>query len=245
MNVIASADVEFLEIQNVGTNFTGGTMAVDADETGSLTDNKLSAVTPMKLTAMTVDGVETAVIDVAVSGTNGTDGYGDGFTWKWTTASSGTASNKGVTATWSYADVTSGTEKYYLLNNFKFRMTVDGVTTEKLYASTVTLGGAITPDALDEAVRIMIVGTDGIQIYYCGTQTWSYFNADGTAAATGTNSFGLINNIAYQADNADNQAVKVFIYYEGDDSRLFTANLNSLNGVTANITFTTGGATVS
>lgn len=29
MNVIASADVEFLEIQNVGTNFTGGTMAVN------------------------------------------------------------------------------------------------------------------------------------------------------------------------------------------------------------------------
>ena len=31
MSVIASADVEFLEIQNVGTDFTGGTIAVNAD----------------------------------------------------------------------------------------------------------------------------------------------------------------------------------------------------------------------
>ena len=48
-----------------------------------------------------------------------------------------------------------------------------------------------------------------------------------------------------QGDADDGQAVQVFVYYEGDDSRLFTANLNSLAGVTANITFTTGGATVS
>lgn len=245
MNVIASADVEFLEIQNVGTNFTGGTIAVNADEAGSLTNNKLSPVTPMKLTAMTADGAETAVIDVTAPGTNGTNGYGDGFTWKWTTASSGTASNKGATATWSYADVTSLTEKYYLLNNFKFRMTVDGVTTDKLYASAVELDRTITADAMDEAVRIMIVGADGIQIYDCGTKTWSYYNADGTAASTGTNNFSLISSVAYQGDADDGQAVQVFVYYEGDDSRLFTANLNSLAGVTANITFTTGGATVS
>lgn len=49
MNVTATADVKFLEIQNVGTNFTGGTIAVDADKAGSKTDYKLSPVTPMQI----------------------------------------------------------------------------------------------------------------------------------------------------------------------------------------------------
>ena len=50
MNV--TADVKFLEIQNDGTDFTGGTIAVDADKAGSKTDYKLSPVTPMQLTAL-------------------------------------------------------------------------------------------------------------------------------------------------------------------------------------------------
>lgn len=239
MNVTATADVKFLEIQNVGTNFTGGTTTVDADEAGSTTDYKLSPVTPMQLTAMDNTGTENAVLDVKTTGTNGTDGYGDGFAWKWTTASSGTASAKGADATWANADVTSEDAKYYLLNNFKFRMTVDGVTTTNLYASEVTLSKAITSKAMDEAVRVMIVGVNGIQIYDAGAQTWSYFNADGTAYTGDANAFGLISRIAYQADNANGQTVKVFVYYEGDDTELYTANLNSLKGVTANITFTT------
>ena len=85
----------------------------------------------------------------------------------------------------------------------------------------------------------MIVGTNGIQIYDAGTKTWSYFNADGTAYTEDTANFGLINNVAYQEANGEAQAVKVFVYYEGDDAELYTANLNSLKGVTANITFTT------
>lgn len=221
MNVTATAEVKFLEIQNVGTNFTGGTIAVDADKAGSKTDYKLSPVTPMQLTATDKTGTEKTVLDVKTTGTNGTDGYGDGLAWKWTTASSGTASTKGAEAEWKNADVTSDTAKYYLLNNFKFRMTVKDVTTTNLYASEVTLDNTITSKAMDEAVRVMIVG------------------ADGTAYAGDTANFGLINTVAYQEVNGDEQAVKVFVYYEGDDTELYTANLNSLKGVTANITFTT------
>lgn len=165
MNVTATADVKFLEIQNVGTNFTGGTIAVDADKAGSKTDYKLSPVTPMQLTATDKTGTEKTVLDVKTTGTNGTDGYGDGLAWKWTTASSGTASTKGTEAEWK--------------------------------------------------------------------------NADGTAYTGDTANFGLINTVAYQEVNGDEQAVKVFVYYEGDDAELYTANLNSLKGVTANITFTT------
>lgn len=191
------------------------------------------------LTATDKTGTETTALDVKTTGTNGTDGYGDGLAWKWTTASSGTASAKGAEAEWKNADVTSDTAKYYLLNNFKFRMTVKDVTTTKLYASEVTLDDTITSKAMDEAVRVMIVGANGIQIYDAGAKTWSYFNADGTAYTGDTAEFGLINTVAYQEVNEDNQAVKVFVYYEGDDAELYTANLNSLKGVTANITFTT------
>ena len=239
MNVTATADVKFLEIQNVGTDFTGGTIAVDADEAGSKTNYKLSPVTPMQLTATDKTGTEKTVLDVKTTGTNGTDGYGDGLAWKWTTASSGTASAKGAEAEWKNADVTSDTAKYYLLNNFKFRMTVKDVTTTNLYASEVTLDNTITSKAMDEAVRVMIVGANGIQIYDAGTKTWSYFNADGTAYTEDIANFGLMNTVAYQEVNGDEQAVKVFVYYEGDDAELYTANLNSLKGVTANITFTT------
>ena len=239
MSVTATADVKFLEIQNVGTDFTGGTIAVNADEAGSKTDYKLSPVTPMKLTDMTKDGSETTALDVKESGTDGTDGYGEGFAWKWTTASSGLSSAKGAETAWTNADVTSEDAKYYLLNNFKFRMTVKDVTTTNLYASEVTLDNTITSKAMDEAVRVMIVGANGIQIYDVGTKTWSYYNADGTVYNGDQNNFGLIKTVAYQEDNADNQAVKVFVYYEGDDTELYTANLNSLKGVTANITFTT------
>ena len=239
MNVTATADVKFLEIQNVGTDFTGGTIAVDADEAGSTTEYKLSPVTPMKLTDMAKDGTETTALDVKNSGENGTDGYGDGLAWKWTTASSGLSATKGAETAWTNADVTSKDAKYYLLNNFKFRMTVKDVTTTNLYASEVTLNNKITSKAMDEAVRVMIVGANGIQIYDAGTKTWSYFNADGTVYNGDQNSFGLISSVAYQENNADGQAVKVFVYYEGDDTELYTANLNSLKGVTANITFTT------
>ena len=239
MNVTATADVKFLEIQNVGTDFTGGTIAVDADKAGSKTDYKLSPVTPMQLTATDKTGTEKTILDVKTTGTNGTDGYGDGLAWKWTTASSGTASTKGAEAEWKNADVTSDTAKYYLLNNFKFRMTVKDVTTTNLYASEVTLDNTITSKAMDEAVRVMIVGANGIQIYDAGTKTWSYFNADGTAYTEDTANFGLMNTVAYQEVNGNEQAVKVFVYYEGDDTELYTANLNSLKGVTANITFTT------
>ena len=127
----------------------------------------------MQLTATDKTGTEKTVLDVKTTGTNGTDGYGDGLAWKWTTASSGTASTKGAEAEWKNADVTSDTAKYYLLNNFKFRMTVKDVTTTNLYASEVTLDNTITSKAMDEAVRVMIVGADGIQIYDAGTKTWS------------------------------------------------------------------------
>ena len=235
MTVMANADVEFLEIANVGTNFDGKTIAVDANNDGE--NLKLNPVTPLKVSAMDKNGTEQSDLDLSTTGTKGTDGWADGFTWKWTTAQVGTASAKGDEAAWNYANTSDdATEKYYLLNNFKFRTTVDGVETDKLYASTVELTKTVDSGKMDEAVRVMIVGANGCQIYNVGTKTWSYFDKDGKAVQKDAFS-GLISKVVYGAADSENQAVKVFLYYEGADNSLYTTNLNTMEGVTTNITF--------
>ena len=240
MTVMANADVEFLEIANAGTNFDGKTIAVDATNSGE--NLKLNPVTPLKVSAMDKTGTEQSDLALSTTGTKGTNGWADGFTWRWTTAQVGTASAKGNEAAWNYANTSDdATEKYYLLNNFKFRTTVSGVETDKLYASTVEIKKAnsqdnVAQDALDESVRVMIVGANGIQIYNVGTGAWSYFDKDGKSVQK--NAFdGLISSVVYGADNSENQSVKVFLYYEGADDSLYTTNLNTMEGVTANITF--------
>ena len=235
MTVMANSDVEFLEIANVGTNFDGKTIAVNADNSGA--NLKLNPVTPLKVTAMTKDGTEGTDLDFKTSGTLGTEGYAEGLSWKWTTAQVGTASAKGNEAAWQYAKTAADAEeKYFLLNNFKFRTTVSGVETDKLYASTVDLTNNVTKNAMDEAVRVLIIGANGSQIYNVGTQQWSYFDKDGKSVAK-DNFEGLITKVVYGADNSENQSVKVFLYYEGADAALYTTNLNTMQGVTANITF--------
>ena len=233
MSVIASSEVEFLEIQNATVDFTGGTITIDAKNAGNTTNLDLKPVTPFTVADLTAAGSENTA-QLAKSATSSADGYGDGFIWTWTTAGTGVASAKGATATWTRADF-SGGDKFYLLNNFKFRTTVDGVTTDKLYASTVSVSGLVS-DALDEAVRILIVGEDGMQMYDVGTSSWTYFDKDG-ATVQKTSFKGLYDTVVYQDVDGEDQAIKVFIYYEGDDAQLFTANLNSMAGVTVGITF--------
>lgn len=233
MSVIASSEVEFLEIQNKGTAFTGGTVTVQATNAGNTTDLDLKPVTPF--TVATLDASASENITQIAKSANDTDpGYGDGFIWTWTTAETGTASTKGTTATWTRADFT-GNDKYYLLNNFKFRTTADGVETDKLYAETVTVTG-LEDDALDEAVRVLIVGANGMQIYDVGASSWTYYDASGKRVEK-ANFVGLIDKVKYQDVNGELYPVQVFIYYEGDDAQLFTANINSMKGVTVGITF--------
>lgn len=233
MSVIASSEVEFLEIQNNGTAFTGGTVTVQATNAGNTTDLDLKPVTPF--TVATLDALASENSTQIAKSANDTDpGYGDGFIWTWTTAETGTASTKGTTATWTRADFT-GNDKYYLLNNFKFRTTADGVETDKLYAETVTVTG-LESNALDEAVRVLIVGANGMQIYDVGASTWTYYDASGKRVEK-ANFVGLIDKVKYQDVNGELYPVQVFIYYEGDDARLFTANINSMKGVTVGITF--------
>lgn len=240
MSVIASAEVEFLEIQNKSVDFTGGTIAVEASNAGNITNLNLRPVTPFTVADLSKNGTENTN-QLAKSTTTSAEGYGDGFIWTWTTAQVGTASTKGTEAPWVHAFVSGDTASYYLLNNFKFRTTVDGVETDKLYASTVTVSGLVS-DALDEAVRVLVVGANGMQMYDVGTSSWTYYDADGAKVEKA--SFpGLLDKVVYQADDGESQAIQVFIYYEGDDARLFTANLNSMAGVTVGVTFSVDGTT--
>lgn len=233
MSVIASSEVEFLEIQNKDVAFTGGTITVNATNAGNTTDLNLKPVTPFTVADLSATGTENTN-QIAKSENKSDAGYGDGFIWTWTTAETGTASTKGTTATWTRADFT-GNDKYYLLNNFKFRTTADGVETDKLYAETVTVTG-LESNALDEAVRVLIVGANGMQIYDVGETTWTYYDSTGKNVAKAEFG-GLIDKVAYQEVNSESYPVQVFIYYEGDDARLFTANINSMKGVTVGITF--------
>ena len=236
MTVTANADVEFLEIANVGDSFDGKTIAVYAKAAG--TGLKLNPVTPLKVSAMDKDGVEQNDLDYSTAGTEGTNGWADNFTWKWTTAQVGTASAKGTEAAWQYANTSSdASEKYYLLNNFKFRTTVSGVETDKLYASTVTLKKAVDTDNMDEAVRVMVVGANGMQIYNVGANEWTYYDATGKKVEKAAFA-GLISKVNYNQDvTSADHTVKVYLYYEGADDALYTTNLNTMEGVTANITF--------
>ena len=237
MSVIATAKVEFLEIQNVGTNFDGGTVAVDATNAGNTTDLNLKPVTPFTVADLTKNGSENT--DQIAKSSNASDaGYKDGFIWTWTIADTGLSSAKGSEAPWTRADF-SGSDKYYLLNNFKFRTTVDGVETDKLYADDITVSG-LTSNSLDEAVRVMIVGPKGMQIYDVGESSWSYYDENG-AKVEKQSFLGLIDKVVYKEANDDSQSIKVFTYYEGDDTKLFTANLNSMSGVSVGITFSVDG----
>ena len=240
MTVTANADVEFLEIANVGENFTGSTIAVEAKTPG--TGLKLNPVTPLKVSNMDSTGAEQEDLDFSTTGTKGTNGWADDFTWKWTTAQVGTASAKADSVAWNYANTSenaseNASEKYYLLNNFKFRTTVQNVETAKLYASTVELTKDVDSNDMDEAVRVMVVGANGMQIYDVGTKTWTYYNANGVKIDK--NAFaGLIDKVTYNQNVASaDHTVRVYLYYEGADGSLYTTNLNTMQGVTANITF--------
>ena len=239
---MANADVECLEIANVGVAFDGETIAVNATNAG--TGLKLNPVTPLKVSDMGSTGSELDNLDVKTSGTLGTEGYAEGLSWKWTTAQTGTASAKGTDAVWQYANTSAdASEKYFLLNNFKFRTTVKGVTTDKLYASAVTLTSSVNSGAMDEAVRVLIAGENGMQIYNVGTEEWTYYNANGEKVAKSSFA-GLITTVGYNADvDSAEHKVKVFFYYEGADDSLFTTNLNAMEGVTASVTFSVDPAT--
>ena len=82
----------------------------------------------------------------------------------------------------------------------------------------------------------MIVGANGMQIYDVGETAWTYYDSTGKNVAKAEFG-GLIDKVAYQEVNSESYPVQVFIYYEGNDARLFTANINSMKGVTVGITF--------
>lgn len=119
MTVTANADVEFLEIANVGENFTGSTIAVEAKTPG--TGLKLNPVTPLKVSNMDSTGAEQEDLDFSTTGTKGTNGWADDFTWKWTTAQVGTASAKADSVACEKTQSSFFTSPFFEKNKLKMR----------------------------------------------------------------------------------------------------------------------------
>ena len=199
MSVSAKSDATFLEIRADGGEFTGSTLAVNAKKPG--TDTKLLPCKPV-FTEETLSKWQYAYSNVV-------DKY------------------KGDAQDLDYKDIENTEEelsKYVLLNKFYLRTTVDGTSIENIAATEVTAATNTVAKPIDEAVRVLIVGANGYQIWDAGTKS---FTKDGTSVGT----------VGYAASNAEGQEVKVYVYYDGDDEKLYTDNLDSLAGLTVSVTF--------
>jgi hypothetical protein len=158
----------------------------------------------------------------------------DEVTWRTAVAGSTSA----ATQSGGYTDVTtaatstdSGVNKYTLINDFYVKMYGD-YSLENLRISGVSLGNgeSIATDAFDEALRVLVVASNvagdtvhGIQIWDLGTKTF----------LTGSGATPL-------AEDVTDEVIKltVYIYYDGEDARAFTDNLNTTAAKSLTVSFT-------
>lgn len=170
------------------------------------------------------------LIHAKITGTN---------TVTWYTGSSTLADDKGTTNTAApiAVDMETGnyingdtTIEYALVNTFYVKMSTGStIDLTNLTVTKVTVTG--TTSALDPALRVLVVGDDGAQIYRP--------TADGTLDAvtiTGsTNSATLINTIPKEGTV---KTIKVYVYFDGDDTAATTNNAATLVAKTVSVEFT-------
>ena len=171
-----------------------------------------------------------AVVDLVHAKIDG----GNKKTVTWYVGTSADPDNKGTTDTSKSftldadgkADVNgdSAKESLALVNTFWVRMS-SGSTTDlaKLKIQSVTVSG--TGDKLNKALRVLVVGPDGSQL-------WT--NTSGTMAlATGANCADY-----FMATVTKTEAeFTVYVYYDGDDAVSTTNNALTLNGLSVSIKF--------
>ena len=215
MTVTAECDVSFLEIGNERTKtanggkyYIGTTIKAEADTTSAA----IKPVTPFE-----EDGI-------TLNTTGGSIASGGSIVWSYTFSDDVKKSAKASGA--AFEVVSSGAIKEYVLDNaFYIRMAGVGPNGRNFKASSITCS-TVDTNSLDEAVRVLIVGKNGHQLYDCGTGILQ----DAV----------LISNFTYLEDDkkTDDQTIHVYVYYEGSDDRLFTDNLPSMEGVNVSIEFT-------
>lgn len=223
MSVTAMSDAAFLEITTKGGVFTGNSMAATASDIGSkATDAALYPATPYYLDTTASNGSLTFT-KLAASGSV------DGITWHYTYSDNVDVSAKGTNQTWKTVGATSShaIEESALINEFSFRMSVEGTTGNNLRASTATLSGGAD---IDDAVQILLAGPSGYQV----------IKSDGTITGFGLNgetaSFtALATAVDYCEADAAGVVVKAYVYYEGSHESVTTTDLKDILGNTVSL----------
>lgn len=155
----------------------------------------------------------------------------NGTTVAWYTGSSTLAGDKGTTnSTPIEGGIGADGGSYALVNTFYVKMSTGStIDLTNLTVTKVTVTG--TTSALDPALRVLVVGENGAQIFRP--------TADGTLDAvtiTGsTNSATLINTIP---QNGTVKTITVYVYFDGDDAAATTNNAATLVAKTVSVEFT-------
>ena len=156
-------------------------------------------------------------------------------TLAWRTGTSSSATN--ATSETAYTPVTSAGEtytvadNYALINTFWVKMSAgstDTIANLAITGVTATIAEGGTKNNLLPALRVLVVGPDGIQL-------WT--NTSGTFALDNTSNAMLIDVVDKTAQQLD-----VYVYFDGDDASAYTNNtfengVKVLDDVNVSVTF--------
>lgn len=119
------------------------------------------------------------------------------------------------------------TDHYAIGEEENYRISSAGVDLTNLVIKNIEVSAG-TDNKLASAVRVLVVGPDGWQVWKAGTST---------AELTKTGATSLAATVTKDADTK----ISVYVYYDGNDSEIRTNNLTALKeavGVTINFSAT-------
>ena len=126
------------------------------------------------------------------------------------------------------------TSKYALINTFYFKMSdTSNSELKNLTVSGITVTG---DSSIKNALRVLVVGEAGSQI-------WKLDTTDPTkmVSAGGNNAEYLITDNITKTSPAT-KSVKVYVYYDGEDTSATSDQATALTEMTVNVTFTAADA---
>ena len=216
MNVTVKTEASFLEIAaGNATSATTYFSKATAANTGLIDDGEGNKTT-----------VELDLVRAVLSG--------DGkkvIVWQTGTSDDPTKPTSNTTYTEVTDAVTGQTSTYTLYNEFAVRMSAgstDNISELVMTGVTATVTDLSTGSAgtnnLLKALRVLVVGTDGVQLYTNATGTW-------TLDATNSNAY-LIDEVTKDAET-----LQVYVYFDGDDATAYTNNVANLDNINVTVTF--------
>ena len=126
------------------------------------------------------------------------------------------------------------TSKYALINTFYFKMS--DTSNSELKNLTVSEISVTGDSSLAKALRVLIVGAGGSQIWKTNPDDLTKM----IEADTNNADFLITENITKTSAATTN--VKVYVYYDGEDTSATSDNATALTQMTVNVTFTAADA---